>query len=78
MMDIQKTVEEVVKKIQGSEDLQKSFTSDPVSAVKGLVGKDVSEDVLGKIVKAVTEKLGSAGSGLSGIVSKVTGLFGKK
>ena len=77
-MDIQKTVEEIVKKIQGSEDLQKSFTSDPLQAVQGLVGKDVSDDVLGKIVKAVTEKLGSAGGGVSGILGKVTGLFGKK
>ena len=77
-MDIQKTVEEIIKKIQGSEDLQKSFTSDPLQAVKGLVGQDVSDDVLGKIVKAVTEKLGSAGGAVSGILGKVTGLFGKK
>ncbi len=77
-MDIQKIVEEVVKKIQGSEDLQKSFAGDPVSAVKGLVGKDVSDDALGKIVKAVTEKLGAAGGAVSGILGKVTGLFGKK
>jgi len=75
-LDIKAKVEELVKKIGADEDLQKKFKADPVKAVEGLLGIDLPDDVLQKIVAGVKAKLGSGG--IAGILGSLGDILGKK
>lgn len=78
-MDIKAKIEELVKKIKSDKDLQKQFTKDPVSAVEKLIGIDLPNDQIEKIVDGIKAKLTAdelkdkAGD----IGKKLGGLFGK-
>jgi uncharacterized protein YpuA (DUF1002 family) len=79
-MDIKAKIEELVKKIKSDKDLQKQFTKDPVSAIEKLIGVDLPNDQIEKIVDGIKAKLTAdeikdkAGD----IAGKLGGLFGKK
>ncbi len=80
-MDIQKIISDLVAKLTGNKDLISAFTSDPLKAVKDLLGIDLDAGQLTDVVKGVTSALGiSAGDALkegSSILDKIKGLFGK-
>ena len=79
-MDIKAKIDEIVKNIKSDKDLQKQFTKDPVSAIENLIGIDLPNDQIEKVVDAVKAKLTAdeikdkAGD----IGKKLGGLFGKK
>ena len=75
-LDVKAKIEELVEKIKGDGDLQKSFRSDPVKAVEKLLGVDLPDDILQKIVAGVKAKLNL--DGLGGIGSALGSLLGKK
>ena len=56
-MDIKEKIEELVEKIASDKALQAQFKSDPVSAVEKLLGVDLPNDVIEKIVDGVKAKL---------------------
>ena len=79
-MDIKAKIEELVKKIKSDEALLKKFKENPIKAVEGLIGVDLPDDQIQKIVDGIkakisvddiTDKLGDLGN-------KLGGLFGKK
>ena len=72
-MDIKEKVEEIVKKISGDKDLLEKFKKDPVGAVKGLVGTELPDGALDKVVDAVKAKLGA--DKLGDIAGKLKKLF---
>lgn len=72
-MDIKAKIEEIVEKIKTDSDLKKKFTTDPVGAVEGLLGVDLPNEQIEKIVDGVKAKIS-----LDGIGAKLGGLFGKK
>ena len=75
-MDIKEQIESVVSKLKGDENLLASFKKEPVKTVEKLLGVDLPDETVQKVVEAVKVKL-SADS-LAGAASKLGGLFGKK
>ena len=75
-MDIKAKIEELTEKIKNDKTLLSKFQKDPVSAVEGIIGIDLPNDQLEKLVEGIKakislDKLGDALGGLGG-------LFGKK
>lgn len=81
-MDIQKVIADLVAKLTGNKDLIATFTADPLSAVKELLGIDLDPDQLSEVVKGVTSKIGDisgdAAKDAGGLVGKIKNLFGGK
>lgn len=72
-MDIKAKIEELTDKIKSDKALQKQFQEDPVSAVESLLGVDLPNDQVEKIVDGVKAKIQ-----LDNIGDALGGLFGKK
>lgn len=72
-MEIKEKVEEIVKKLTEDKDLMEKFKDDPSKAVSSVIGVDLPEGALDKVVDAVKVKLGA--DKLSGIAGKLKGLF---
>ena len=81
-MDIQKIISDLVAKLTGNKDLIAKFTSDPLSAIKDLLGIDLDPSKLSEVVKGVTAQVGDiSGDTLKqagGILAKLKSLFGGK
>lgn len=74
-MDIKEKVEELVKKITSSKDLTEKFSKDPVKVVEGLLGIDLPDETVKKIVEGVkakvtVDKIGGVADALKNIFSK--------
>ena len=75
-MDIKAKIEELVEKIKKNPAMLKKFSTDPVKVVEELIGIDLPDELVEKIVdgvkaKITVDKVGDALGALSG-------LFGKK
>ncbi len=75
-MDIKEKIEELVEKIASDKALQAQFKSDPVSAVEKLLGVDLPNDVIEKIVDGVKAKL--TADKIADAAGALKGLFGRK
>ena len=56
-MDIKELIEKAVKKIQSDDALQAQFKQDPIKALEKLLGVDLPDDVMEKVVAGVKAKL---------------------
>ena len=56
-MDIKAKVEEIVQKITKDKELQAQFQKEPVKAVEKVLGVDLPDDVVEKVVAGVKAKL---------------------
>ena len=56
-MDIKEKIKDLVEEISKDKDLQAQFKKDPVKAVEKLLGVDLPDDVMEKIVDGVKAKL---------------------
>ena len=72
-MDIKEKIEEIIEKIKKDETIAKKFQKDPVSTVEQLIGIDLPNDQIEKIVDAVKAKID-----LDKVGDLLGGLFGKK
>ncbi len=75
-MDIKEKIEKIVDKIKKDPAMLKKFQSNPVGVVEDLLGVDLPDDIIEKIVDGVKAKisLDKAGDALNAL----GGLFGKK
>ena len=75
-MDIKEKIEELVKKITSSKNLLQRFEKEPVKVIEELVGMDLPDDVVNKLVEGVKAKinLDKVGDALGAL----GGLFGRK
>ena len=71
-MDIKAKIEELVEKIKSDKDLQAKFKADPIAAVESLLGVDLPNDQIEKIVDGIKAKIS-----FDDIGDKLGGLFGK-
>lgn len=78
-MDIKAKIEELVEKIKNDKDIAAKFKNDPIKTVEELIGIDLPNDQIEKIVDGVKAKidLDDLGGKLGAIGSKLGGLFGK-
>ena len=68
-MDIKVQIEGIVEKLQKDKALQAQFKKDPVKAVEKLLGVDLPDDMVEKVVAGVKAKLSL--DDVSGIVGNL-------
>lgn len=56
-MDIKEQIEKIVEKVQKDDALQAQFKKDPIKAVEKVLGVDLPDDVIEKIVAGVKAKI---------------------
>lgn len=68
-MDIKAEITKIVDKIKNDDDLLEKFKKDPVKAVEGIIGVDLPDDIIEKVVDGVKAKisLDKAGDLLNGL-----------
>ena len=57
MENIMEKINEIVEKLQENKDLMAKFKKDPVKAVEGLLGVDLPDEVIEKVVDGVKAKV---------------------
>lgn len=72
-MDIKEKITEAVEKITKDEALQTQFQKDPVKAVEKVLGVDLPDDLMEKVVAGVKGKM--TADNLSGAVDQLKKLF---
>ncbi len=75
-MDIKAKIEELVEKIQNDPALLAKFKEEPVKTIEGLVGIDLPDDQIEKLVNAIKAKI--AVEGIGSVLGGLGNLFGKK
>lgn len=72
-MDIKAKIDEVVNKVKSDDKFADKFKNEPVKAVEDVIGVDLPDDQVNKIVEGVKAKIN-----VGGIADKLGGLFGGK
>ena len=75
-MDIKAKIEELTKKITGDKALLKKFQDNPVSVVEGLLGIDLPDEQIMKLVDGIKAKIKL--DNVADAVGALGNLFGKK
>ena len=68
-MDIKAEITKIVDKIKNDDELLEKFKKDPVKAVESIIGVDLPDDIIDKVVDGVKAKisLDKAGDLLGGL-----------
>ena len=76
MNEIKEKIEQVVKKLTADKNLMAKFDKNPVKVIEELLGVDLPDDIVKKVVDGVKAKikLDKVGDALENL----GGLFGKK
>ena len=75
-MDIREKIESVVKKLLSDKQLMEKFEKNPVKVIEQLLGVDLPDDVVNKIIEGVKAKISLEKVGDA--LEALGGLFGKK
>ena len=75
-MDIKAKIEELVEKIKSDKDLLAKFKAEPIKTIEGLIGIDLPDEQLQKLVAGIKAKIDRDNVGDA--LGKLVGLFGKK
>lgn len=68
-MDIKAKIDEVVAKIKADENFAQKFKTEPIKAVEDVLGVDLPDDIIQKIIDGVKAKIN-----LGGVAEKLGGL----
>ncbi|MBQ3161121.1 MAG: hypothetical protein IJC04_03240 [Oscillospiraceae bacterium] len=71
-MDIKAKIEEIVEKVKNDENFASDFKADPVKAVEKVIGVDLPDDQINKVIDGVKAKIS-----VDDVKDKVGGLLGK-
>ncbi len=74
-MDIKEKIEEIVEKLRSDKNLMAKFQDDPVSVLEELIGIDLPNDQIEKVIDTIKakismDKLGDALGGLGGLFKR--------
>ena len=72
-MDIKAKIEQIVEKVKNDKTLMARFQKEPIKVVEELIGVDLPDDQIEKVVDAVKAKID-----LDKIGGMLGGLFGRK
>ena len=75
---IKEKIDEIVEKIKNDKDIAKKFRNDPVTTVEGLIGIDLPNDQIEKIVDGIKAKVALDKIDMDKVGDMLGGLFGKK
>lgn len=70
-MDIKEKIEEIVAKVKADPDFANDFKAEPVKAVEKVLGIDLPDDIIEKVIDGVKSKVS-----LDNISDKVGGILG--
>ncbi len=56
-MDIKEKINEIVEKIKDNADVKEAFEKDPIKAIENLLGVDLPDEAIEKIVDGVKAKI---------------------
>ena len=76
MDKIKEKIDEIVKKIKSDKKFAEKFKKDPVKAVEGIIGIDLPDEAIYKVVDGVKAKL--TVDNANDVVNKIKGLFDNK
>ena len=62
IMEIREQIEQMAKKILGDKELMEQFKKDPVKAAEKLLGIDLPDDIVEKIVAGVKAQIAADGA----------------
>ena len=71
-MDIKAKIEEIVNKIKNDKNFAAEFSTDPVKAVEKVLGVDLPDDQINKLIDGIKAKIKT-----EDVMGKVGGLLGK-
>lgn len=75
-MDVKEMITKAVDTIKNDKTLLSQFTSEPVKTIEKVLGVDLPDEVIEKVVAAVKSKLGGeGGEGAGGILDSIKKLF---
>ncbi len=74
-MDIKEKIEEIVEKVKADPDFASQFKADPVKAVEKVLGVDLPDDVVNKVIDGVKGKVSF--DGIADKVGDILGMFKK-
>lgn len=72
-MDIKEKINEIVDKVKNDPKMMDDFKKDPVKTVEGIIGVDLPDDIVEKIVTGVKGKVTLDNA--SGIIGSLKGLM---
>lgn len=75
-IDIKAKIEELSEKIRSDKKLQEKFQKEPVAAVEELLGVDLPDEQIEKLVDGIKAKVRL--DSLGDAISSIGGIFGKK
>lgn len=70
-MDIKEKISKIVEELTKNDDLKKQFEKEPVKVIEKVIGMDLPDDVVEKVIDGVKAKI------TVDDVSKVTGVIKK-
>lgn len=70
-MDIKEKIEEIVEKVKGDDNFAAKFKSQPIKAVEDILGVDLPDETIEKVIDGVKAKIN-----LDNIGDKLGSLFG--
>lgn len=75
-MDIKAKIDEVIRKVKDDKDFGKKFKENPTKAIESIIGVDLPDEEVNKIVSGIKAKLTAddVGDKLGGLM----GMFNKK
>jgi len=73
---IKEKIEEITEKIKNSDDLMAKFKAEPIKTLEGLLGIDLADEMIEKIVDGVKAKISLDKA--SDLLGGLGGLFKKK
>ena len=68
-MDIKEKISKIVEELTKNDDLKKQFEKEPVKVIEKVLGVDLPDDMVEKVIDGVKAKIAVDG------VSKVTGVI---
>ena len=76
--ELKDKLEEIVEKIKNDKDIAAKFKKDPITTVEGLIGIDLPNDQIEKIVEGIKAKIALDKIDVDKVADVLGGLFGKK
>lgn len=74
-MDIKAKVQEIVEKVKGDKSFAKKFKSNPLQAVKSVLGVNIPDDQIKAVIDGVKAKLSLEKA--DGVLGRIKNLFKK-
>ena len=75
---IKEKINEIVEKIKNDKDIAAKFQKDPITTVEGLIGIDLPNDQIEKIVEGIKAKIALDKIDVDKVADVLGGLFSKK